>query len=438
MACIETRRNPTGKTYRIRLSKGEHLDRPRIGFGKITKRQAETAKINVENLINAKNTGSEISISTQEWLNGLKTPVRKRLESLGLAKPVKRKAKITLAGWIDGYIQGRTDIKPNTKRNMKAARNDLFSFCNSHKCIADFSAYDAEVFRRHLLEKGLAENTIRRRCKRLKQFFLAACKKRLIADNPFDGIPTSTVSNAKRLCFISREDIQKVIEACPDNEWRLIFALARYGGLRVPSELYGLTWDDINWEKKRFVIHSPKTEHIEGKATRICPLFPELEQYLMEAFQQAPAGQMKVITMELSIMSNLRTQAHRIIKRAGLVPWEKTFQNLRASRETELVETFPVHVVTGWLGNSPDIARKHYLQTHEEHFRRAVEVDEESGGTRGGLNATVSPCMELQSEKQTNELTAFRAMACNGKPSNTIQDKTHLIPPRGLEPLLPG
>jgi len=130
--------------------------------------------------------------------------------------------------------------------------------------------------------------------------------------------------------------------------------------------------------------------------------------------------------MDLSIASNFRTQAHRIIKRAGLVPWGKTFQNLRASRETELVETFPVHVVTGWLGNSPDIARKHYLQTHEEHFRRAVEVDEESGGTRGGLNATVSPCMESQSEKRTNELIAFRAMVCNGKPFNTIQDKTHL------------
>ena len=434
MACIETRSNPTGKTYRIRLSKGEHLDRPRIGFGKITKRQAETAKINVENLMNAKNTGSEISISAQAWLNGLKTSVRKRLESLDLAKPVKRKVEITLADWIDGYIQGRTDIKPNTKRNMEAARNDFFGFFKPHKSIADFTAYDAERFRRYLLEKGLAENTVRRRCKRLKQFFFAACKKRLIRDNPFDGIPTNTVYNAERLCFISREDIQKVIEACPDNKWRLIFALARYGGLRVPSELYGLTWGDINWEKKRFVIHSPKTEHIEGKATRICPLFPELEQYLMEAFQQAPAGQKKVLAMDLSIASNLRTHAHRIIKQAGLIPWGKTFQNLRASRETELVETFPLHVVTGWLGNSPDIARKHYLQTHEEHFRRAVEVDGESGGTRGGLNATVSPCMESQSEKQIDELTPFHTMVCNVNTSHAIQDETYPTPRVGLEP----
>ncbi|MHC4755941.1 MAG: tyrosine-type recombinase/integrase [Planctomycetota bacterium] len=281
MACIESRNNKNGKTYRVRLSDGELPNRPRIGFGRITKRQAETAKINVENLIRAKNTGSEIPITVQSWLNGLRDPIRKRLESLGLAEPMKRKVEITLAAWVDGYIESRTDIKPNTKRNMLAARNDLFGFCNTSMSIADFSGYDAEEFRRHLLEVGLAENTIRRRCKRVKQFFAAARRKRLIDENPFDGIPTSTVSNPKRQQFISRVDIQKVLDACPDNEWRLIFALARYGGLRIPSELYGLTWDDILWDKKRFIIHSQKTEHIEGKETRICPLFPELESYLM-------------------------------------------------------------------------------------------------------------------------------------------------------------
>jgi hypothetical protein len=31
----------------------------------------------------------------------------------------------------------------------------------------------------------------------------------------------------------------------------------------------------------------------------------------------------------------------RIIKRAGLKPWPKLFQNLRSTRETELAEDFP-------------------------------------------------------------------------------------------------
>ena len=36
---------------------------------------------------------------------------------------------------------------------------------------------------------------------------------------------------------------------------------------------------------------------------------------------------------------------HRIIRRAGLTPWPKPFQNLRSTRETELAETYPLHVV---------------------------------------------------------------------------------------------
>ncbi len=438
MASIESRNNKNSKTYRIRLSEGELPSRPRIGFGRITKRQAETAKVNVENLIKAKNTGSEVSISVQGWLGGLTGSVRKRLEAHGLVEPIKRKAEITLGAWVDGYIKNRTDVKPNTKRNMLATRNSLFGFCSTSINIADFSGYDAEEFRRHLLELGLAENTVRRRCKRVKQFFAAAQRKRLIDENPFYGIPTSTVSNTKRQQFISCADIQKVIDACPNNEWRLIFALARYGGLRIPSELYGLTWDDILWDKKRFIIHSPKTEHIEGKETRICPLFPELELHLMESFQQAQPGQKRVINMNLTVSSNLRTQAHRIIKRAGLKPWAKTFQNLRSSRETELVEDFPVHVVTEWLGNSPDIARKHYLQTHEEHFQRAVKKRWPDSGTRGGLNTAADPRTEPQEQNRGVDLTPCFATACGNMQEDANQYDLYLIPPRGVEPLLPG
>jgi len=48
------------------------------------------------------------------------------------------------------------------------------------------------------------------------------------------------------------------------------------------------------------------------------------------------------------------------------------FHNLRASRETELAERFPIHVVVAWLGNTPEIARRHYLQVTDHHFEQAL------------------------------------------------------------------
>src|SRR5262249_25490920 len=109
------------------------------------------------------------------------------------------------------------------------------------------------------------------------------------------------------------------------------------------------------------------------KGERWVPLFPELRPYLEEAFERAAPGAVYVITCRRSNAANLRTRLMRIIRRAGLTPWPKPFQNLRASRETELAESFPMHVVCAWIGNSQLIAAKHYLQVTDEHFRRAAE-----------------------------------------------------------------
>ena len=69
---------------------------------------------------------------------------------------------------------------------------------------------------------------------------------------------------------------------------------------------------------------------------------------------------------------NLRTTFEKIVKRAGLTPWPRLFHAMRASRQTELAETYPSHVVSAWLGNSEDIARRHYLMVTDEHYAKAA------------------------------------------------------------------
>ena len=64
-----------------------------------------------------------------------------------------------------------------------------------------------------------------------------------------------------------------------------------------------------------------------------------------------------------------------MVKRDLWEPWEKVFQNCRSSRETELVEKFPIQTTTAWLGNSLQVAAKHYLQLTDEHFERALKSD---------------------------------------------------------------
>ena len=97
----------------------------------------------------------------------------------------------------------------------------------------------------------------------------------------------------------------------------------------------------MDWERGRFRVHSPKTEHHEGKAERWVPIFPELLPYLEEAFDLAPEGAVYVIGRYRDANMNLRTQLKRILRRAGVSPRPRLFHNLRASRETGLAAEYP-------------------------------------------------------------------------------------------------
>jgi hypothetical protein len=178
--------------------------------------------------------------------------------------------------------------------------------------------------------------------------------------------------NKTREYFLSHRDAEKILEACPDTQWRLIFALARFGGVRTPSETLLLKWADVNWEKGRMLVHSSKTEHHPGGESRLVPIFPELRPYLMDTFEQAEPGPQWVITRYRKPGLNLRTQLMRILAKAGIKPWPKLWQNLRCTRQTELARDWLEYVVCAWMGNSRLIAREHYLQVTDEHFEQAA------------------------------------------------------------------
>ncbi len=174
-----------------------------------------------------------------------------------------------------------------------------------------------------------------------------------------------------------------MIEACPDYQWRLLVALARYGGLRVPSEAPALTWDCILWDNKRIRVKSPKTEHHAGHDERFIPLFPELKFLLDEAYLIAQPGietpnDGPIITRYRDSSANLRTSLHRIIRRAGLKPWPKVFQNLRASCATDLEKLCGANRAAKFLGHSTIIANKHYWQVTDQDFFEFSETPDSS------------------------------------------------------------
>jgi len=352
---------------------------------------ARTVSKHVDKLNTAHIMRTAVEVETAEWVASLDDVMIQKLAKVGLCEPRIPEAPVPstdvdtitkLGDFLTNEISKRTDVSQSTVTFYRHTQRNLISYFGADKPLPEISEGDADDFRRYLKGLKLAEVTVNRRCSLAKTWFRVAVRHRLIESNPFRDISAGKKSNESRQRFIDTDAIARVIEAAPDAEWRLLIALARFGGLRVPSEPLSLRWSDVDWKRQRIKVTAPKTHHHPGKETREIPIFPELSGPLREVWELTDDGAEFVITKNrpASLRDNfgnwqgvnMRTRFERIIKRAGLKPWPRLWQNLRSSRETELAESFPLHVVVSWLGNSEAVAARHYLQVTDEHFRKAA------------------------------------------------------------------
>jgi integrase len=375
--------------------------RPSIRLGKVSQRAAEGIKYRVEQLLESLNLRRPMEADLAQWVTDLEPRMAKKLARVGLIRTPEAKAAATLGPFLKAYIDGRADLKPATKVVRGQVIRDLSEFLGESRDVRTITPGNADDFKQWLVGRELAPTTIHKRLQVARSFFHAMRRRKLIDENPFEGVKAAATGIKDRQRFVTREEIARVLEFCPTHHWRTIVALSRFGGLRCPSEVLSLRWQDIDWEAGRIVVTSPKTEHYAGKASRTIPLFAELRPYLAEAFDLAPDGAEYVVDEKYRkaamgpsgwMNANLRTTFEKIVKRAGLTPWPRLFHNLRASRETELVESYPVQVVTSWLGNTPGVAMRHYLMTTNEHFDAAV---------RGQPEAAQKAAQQTHAERRT-------------------------------------
>ena len=133
------------------------------------------------------------------------------------------------------------------------------------------------------------------------------------------------------------------------------------------------------------MVHSVKTEHHEGKETRLVPLYEPMR----EVFTAASAGGVDPEDFVIANVNyrdsdaNLRTQFERIANKAGVKPWGKAFQNMRATRETELIKQDGITSACEVIGNSPEVALEHYDMIEPRHRQSSIERDNAARAARG-------------------------------------------------------
>lgn len=361
--------NDPGGRKRIQFIDGDGIRRT-IHLGTISSKLARSVKTKIEAILSDKSAGQAHDIEVAKWIGGLEPKMRQKLSAVGLVRDTDHQ-NATIGALLEQFFASLT-VKPSTIKVYSQARRNLIDHFGQAKCLRSIGSLQAEKWRQYLVSLGLGQPTVSKRVKTARQAFKCAVKWKMIAENPFEGVRAGSQTNRSRMFFLSLTDVVKLLAACPDDQWRLIVALSRFGGLRCPSEHLALRLSDIHWDQNRIWVPSCKTEHLEGHEGRWVPIFPELMPHLLAVYHAAEPGTEYVITRYRSKSQNLRTQLGRIIKRAGLTPWPKPFHNLRSTRQTELAERFPIHVVCAWLGNSRAVAQDHYLQITDAHFALAA------------------------------------------------------------------
>jgi len=386
-------------TNRILFTDGDG-ERKAIRLGKMSVKDAESFRLRIESLLSAQHAGTSMDRKTAEWLAELPGTMHAKLVRAGLAEPREDDpaAKATLGELLDRFERSAA-VKPATKAAYRQAIGSLREYFGDHTLLNALTTSHADEWHKSLKDSDLAPATVSKRVRVAKAIFTKAVKWNVIASSPFADLRAGSQCNPDRMHYVAPETIQAILKACPDDEWRAIIAMVRYAGLRCPSELVGMKWGDVNWDKSRLTVRSPKTAG-QGYAVRIVPIAPELRPILLAMFDQADEGAEAVIPRLNNARSNLRTHFQRIIQRSGEQPWPRLFHNLRASCAMDWCERFPAHVVAGWLGHTPLVAARHYLTTRDTHFDMATGNPLSNGGNGDKKSGAKSGALVAQNAAQ--------------------------------------
>lgn len=413
----------SGKTAVLQIGKGKARRVKRLGT--LSTDGVRKVQFHVDQIEQAKRAAAIIPPDTVAWLSEIADDLHEKLAALELVEPRKSAEDLmpmTLGKLFDDFLARRVDLKKTTRTNYEQAKKKATAYFGPLFQASKVGVPQAKDYRRHL-EATLSAASVSGFIKRMRCLFTDAVERGILKENPFKGVVAGGQTNEERLRFVSQTEIEQVIAGENCVQWRCLIALARYGGLRTPSEPYQIKLSDVDWSENEIVIRSAKTKR-QGKALRRVPIFDELLPYLRAAYDSAAADQLYLLS-RVRIGVNPHTRLKRLVIRVSLQSWPRLFQNLRASRESELISRgYSVKTVCNWIGNSEAVARAHYLMMMPGEKERAVTA------ARAAKSAAISSRENAQFAQVKEKDRDFQA-------ETAVLSSGAMLPvtPTGIEPV---
>ena len=369
MASLIRGTSKTGKTHAVEFPLPGR-GRRRWRLGSVPKPVAAEAKRRVESILASVQLACPVRPEDEHWVRSLGPHHRASLVRTGLLDGTNLVAATrSLGDWVTEWLEAKTTT--NAARTITIYRKSadlLIAALGAARPLSTITRDDAAAWEHDLRHRrGLAPATVRQHVRHVKACFNAAIHRDLITRNPFDRIASASIA-AERTHYVAPDHAAAVLAGYVNPAHRLVFALARFAGVRVPSESHSIRWTDVDLAASRIRVYAPKT-----KQTRMVPISPALSPLLHSAFADASDPEGPVIEVSAN---NRDRELRRAVKRAGVDPWPRLWQTLRQSCETEWANEFPGHVVAAWAGHSEQVSARHYLMVTPEHFDQATTRSE--------------------------------------------------------------
>ena len=217
--------------------------------------------------------------------------------------------------------------------------------------------------------------------------------------------------------FLSLEELERLISAMPDGQWRNMLRLQTAMALRA-GELFALTFDKVDWANNRILIDQQSDDR-----RKITPTKNSKAVWLPlnETAKAAIRAQMAVRdsrtgfmflgqrTRQLLDRSSYNKCLHRAAKKAGIKKNVTSHVARRSMSNILCNSSVPITYVAAFLRNTPKVMIQQYQRVDEQKFNQAFSR------IRLGLHR------ELPRENTSNGDGPHNALAINGNSGQQLQ-----------------
>lgn len=363
--------------------------RRNLTIGKVERSRATLFAASIDALVSHRkhSPGQDIPKSLESFVMSLSAKHRQQLGELGLLNRFDPDISINelILEFRKDY-EAQIDIAESTKEQFRQATSrfpkfffkaqvaDVEPTCKSERRNSKpIFSDDTKQFVRNV-ESWQREHYARaswsKANKRMRQVGKWAVEQGICDYNPFSILLCPGETNDERNEHVERDWVLDAMDYCLDPDTRLMFALGRFAGFRLPSEARTLKPHHIDFDKLKLEIFDSKKKKI-----RVMPLFDDIAD---ELIQHQKAVKWDRFVLSIRTRRNTDSANYQLmaeaINRTQWDKWERLRQNLRTSCENDLLNAgFVERLVAVWLGHTVKVSRQHYQHQTDADYLRAVE-----------------------------------------------------------------